>query len=120
VAKIAGAIVVCVVAAFAVAFVATGAGSTQVKHVTHHLTPVPFADSAAGDISFAGAPAALKLPPPPKPVKHHKHATAATAPVSAPATTPNVAPVAPVAPVYSPPPKHKTSSGSGTGTTTVG
>jgi hypothetical protein len=117
--KLAGAIVVCAAAAFAVAFFATGAASTAVKHVTHHAKPLPFADSAASDVSFAGAPAALKLPPPPKPVKHHKHA-AATTPVSAPASTPSTPTVTPAAPVYNPPPKHKAPSGTGTGTTTVG
>jgi hypothetical protein len=122
--KLAGAVVVCAVAAFAVAFYAAGAGKAPARHITHH-TPVPFADTAASSVSFSGIPAALKLPPPPpKHVKHHAKpaasVTAPTASTAAPATsTPSVAPTVHVS---SPPVKHKSSgvTGTGTGTTVVG
>jgi len=112
---------VCAVAAFAVAFFAAGGGGNVTKRPIPHSKPVAFADSAASAVSFAGIPAALKLPPPPKHVKHHKPAKVTAAPAATPpTTTPTVTP--PVAPVYTPP-KHKSSGGTGgtgTGTTVVG
>ena len=65
--RLAGAIVVCAAAAFAVAFYATGAGNNLTKRAVVHHKPVAFADPAARSVSFAGAPAARKVPPPPKP-----------------------------------------------------
>jgi len=110
--------VVCALAAFAAAFFAAGAGQTATRHITHHK-PAPFADTAASGVavSFSGAPAALKLPPPPpKHVKHH--AKPATTVPAAPATTP--APATP-APVLSAPAPHKSSNkDSGHGVTIVG
>jgi hypothetical protein len=117
--RLAGAIVVCAAAAFAVAFYATGAGNNLTKRAVVHHKPVAFADPAARSVSFAGAPAALKVPPPPpkpKP-KHHKApaAQASVTPTPAPSTT-----VTPPARVVTPP-KHKASHpGSGHGVTTVG
>jgi hypothetical protein len=119
--KLTGAVVVCAVAAFAVAFYAAGAAQTTTKHVQTHATAVPFADAAAGPVagSFSGQPAGLKLPPPPH-VKHHSKPAASVTTVTLPPTT---TASAPAAPVYIPPPtpKHKSRrGGTGTGTTVVG
>jgi hypothetical protein len=116
--RISGVAVVCAVAAFAAAFFAAGAGQMAARHIAHHKL-APFADTAASGVavSFSGAPAALKLPPPPpKHVKHHAK-PAATVPAT-PATT--SAPATP-APVVSAPARHKSSGNdSGHGVTIVG
>jgi hypothetical protein len=119
--KLAGAVVVCAIAAFVAAFYAAGAGTTTTKHITTHPKVVPFADAAAGGVatSFTGQPAPLKLPPP-RHVKHHSTSAPVTA---APTVTSATTPSAPApAPVYTPPPasKHKSKGGTGTGTTVVG
>jgi hypothetical protein len=112
--RLAGAIVVCAVAAFAAAFYAAGAGQMTMKQVKPQVKAVPFADTAARGVAagFAGHPDALKLPPPP--VKHH-----ATPPPVAPVTSAPItsAPSTPIIPSPPPPtPKHKRSGG-GTPTT---
>jgi hypothetical protein len=117
--KLAGAIVVCALAAFAVAFYAAGAGTTTTRHVKQEAKVVPFADPAARHVAatFAGHPAALKLPPPR--VKHHAKPATPAVPV---APTTSATTSAPPASAYVPPPpvKHKSSGGTGTGTTVVG
>jgi hypothetical protein len=119
--KLAGAVVVCAVAAFAVAFYAAGAAQTTTRHIHPRAQPVPFADAAAGGVatSFTGQPAPLKLPPR-RHVKHHSKPAVSVATVTpAPTTTAST----PAAPVYTPPPapKHKSPrGGTGTGTTVVG
>ncbi|MDQ6804533.1 MAG: hypothetical protein M3065_06110 [Actinomycetota bacterium] len=116
--KLAGAIVVCAAAAFAVAFFAAGAGETSTTHVKVHAKAVRFADAAARSVavSLAGHPGALKLPAP-RHVKHHAKpppvAITVTTPVP-PTTTSAPAPVA-----TAPPPTHKHSGGGGTGTGTT-
>jgi hypothetical protein len=126
--KLAGATVVCTIAAFLVAFFAAGAGKSTTARAQRHAAAVaPFADPAARAVavSLTGRPAALKLPPPPpRHVKHRAKHHATPAVTTPPAVTPTPAvtatPVTPT-PVYTPPPpKHKSSSGTGTGTTVVG
>jgi hypothetical protein len=124
--KLAGAIVVCAAAAFAAAFFAAGAGGSGATRSKTHPKVVRFANSAARAVavSFAGRPAALKLPlPAPRHVKHRSRPVAhPVLVVPTPATTPS-APTdsSPPAQVYQPPTaKPKSKGGTGTGTTVVG